>query len=49
MSAILRDIHREFGLKSRLAAPLLGRYLLMALRAKTSASAGSDMGAAHLL
>jgi len=32
MSAILRDIRRQFGLKSRLAAPLVGRYLLMSLR-----------------
>jgi hypothetical protein len=26
ISRILRDIYREFGLKSRLAAPLMGRY-----------------------
>jgi hypothetical protein len=27
MSRILKDIHRAFGLKSRLAAPLVGRYV----------------------
>jgi hypothetical protein len=27
MSLILKDIHRAFGLKSRLAAPLVGRYV----------------------
>ena len=30
-SELLRDLHREFGLKSRLAAPLIGRYLLLRL------------------
>ena len=27
IARILADIYREFGLKSRLAAPLVGRYL----------------------
>ena len=27
ISEILKDIHREFGIKSRLIAPLVGRYL----------------------
>ncbi|MDQ7007375.1 MAG: cobalamin-dependent protein [Acidobacteriota bacterium] len=27
ISRVLRDLYREFGIKSRLAAPLLGRYL----------------------
>lgn len=27
ISDVLRDIHREFGLKSRLSTPILGRYL----------------------
>jgi hypothetical protein len=30
-SRILTDIHHEFGLKSRLVAPLLGRYLRFTL------------------
>jgi hypothetical protein len=32
LDELLQDIHREFGLKSRLAAPLVGRFLLWALR-----------------
>ncbi len=31
ISQTLKDIHREFGLKSRLVAPLLGRYLRFTL------------------
>lgn len=32
MSAILKDLHREFGLKSRLSAAVGGRYLLRKIR-----------------
>ncbi|HOA74627.1 MAG TPA: cobalamin-dependent protein [Phycisphaerae bacterium] len=32
MDAILRDLYAEFGLKSRLAAPLAGAYILRSLR-----------------
>ena len=32
MSNILKDIHREFGLTSRLFAPIAGRYILAKLR-----------------
>ena len=32
MTDILKDIHREFGLKSRIAAPIVGRCILYLLR-----------------
>ena len=32
ISAILRAVYREFGLKSRLVAPVIGRYLLFSTR-----------------
>ena len=32
MQEVLRDIYSEFGLKSRIVAPLVGRYLLMRIR-----------------
>ncbi len=32
IDAVLRDIHRVFGLRSRLLAPLLGRYIFRQLR-----------------
>ena len=32
ISATLEDLYREFGLKSRVAAPIIGRIIYMALR-----------------
>jgi len=32
LSALLKDIYREFGWKTRLVAPVVGRYLLVTIR-----------------
>ena len=32
MKDVLQDVYREFGLKSRLAAPVVGRWILHCLR-----------------
>ena len=32
ISRILKDLYREFGLKSRLAAPIMGRFLYSRLK-----------------
>ena len=44
ISRILKDVYREFGLKSRLAAPLIGQFVRFTMaRERPPSPAGLDL------